>query len=134
MIHTIEQAKRRNQAIGQKWFEADAMRLFNTRIARQVHPVPDGMLFVTSETPDSATPRRYTVRFISDEGKVEALEDFRAWGSAPQAHSFARAEQKRRLDGLSYAQWQDRREAERKLCEHGYVIGQDSCPCCDAAE
>lgn len=111
MIHSIEQAKRRNAAAGQTWFGKAEMRFFNTRLAGTVYPVPDGMLFVTSETPDAATPRRYTLRFISDDGKVSTIEGFRAWGSRPLVHSFARATQRKLLGGMTYVQWQDRHGA-----------------------
>lgn len=92
MIHTIEQAKRRNEAAGQFFFARSTMRFFGSRISERTYPLPYGMLFVTSEVNSDGVDRRYTVRYISDDGHTSTRgghEGFRRWRTARQAHRYA---------------------------------------------
>lgn len=70
-ITTIEAA---NTQRGFHFFEAGAMRFFNSRVLSDVYQGPGGVYFVTSEKFNARTPRYYTVRqFNPTSGDVSTI-------------------------------------------------------------
>lgn len=67
-----------NKAAGNHFFDDDTMRFFNSR-THDIHQLGDymGWLFVTSETPDYDTPRRYTVRYMYSKKAAELVNQVR---------------------------------------------------------
>lgn len=71
-----------------RWFAPSAMRFFNCRLLRTTYP---GNIFITSELlAKAATPRRYTVRQLEEDGDIETLGDFQQFATALQAQRFIR--------------------------------------------
>lgn len=102
MLNTITAIKKRHQG---HWFEPGALAWFNTKFPRRaVYPVPDGAFFISSEyskgvyistgwIPDG--PRRWSVRFISDEsGNIETASEFMEFETLAEARDAARAFQR----------------------------------------
>jgi len=76
---TLASIKRANAAAGGHWFDPGAMRFFHSRIEPTVYAGKGGVYFVTSETPDDDTPRRFSVRKAVNGGRaIETLGAFRA--------------------------------------------------------
>lgn len=85
-INTITALKRAFRDAGNHFFEPDTMRFFRSKLARDLHPLPDGrVLFITSEqfigSDFIAAPRRYTVRCatfvpVGDGWDVDVSEPF----------------------------------------------------------
>lgn len=117
MICTIAEAKERNANAGYHWFKPESMRFFNCRLPKSVLPVDNGALFVSSERNDmpyqSAEPRRYTIRFIHDSGKIETVGDFQQYASRSGADNKAH---KLQLEWPSfYASWDAREYLDGKV-------------------
>lgn len=68
MYSTIAAIRQANKAKGGHWFSPDTMRFFSSRVVSTT-PI-DGRYFVTSETPDSQTRRRFTVREADADGGI----------------------------------------------------------------
>jgi len=86
MIYTVQQGVQANRACGHHFFDASAMRFFDSRV-ESWHPVTGGALFVTSEQFDSKSPRLFTVRRILDSGKVESVSEFQEYATLADAQS-----------------------------------------------
>ena len=82
-IRTIKYA---NREAGGKFFTAGAMRFFNSYVHQKVF---GGCYFVTSEQFDHRSPRLYTVRKISEDGRVSTVGDFQAFATAGDAYAMA---------------------------------------------
>ncbi len=83
---SIDAIKATNRASGGYWFTPDTMRFFRSRIGSRL---VDGRFFVTSETPDSGTPRRYSVRMAyGQDARIETMSGFREFTSAAQAYAW----------------------------------------------
>ena len=93
MINTIAEAKEANANAGYRWFEASSMRFFSSRLPKSVLPVDNGALFVSSEKCDMpyhpSEPRRYTIRFIHDSGKLETVGEFQQYATRGGANNRA---------------------------------------------
>lgn len=88
-IRNREEAESAVTAAGSHWFDADTMRFFRTRVG-QFFPTPGGAYFVTSEeAPSDARPRRWSVRYIGDDGTITTVGDFQAYGTPRQAKAVA---------------------------------------------
>lgn len=59
-----------NRDAGHFWFSPESLDFFNTIIESDLW---HGQYFVTSETPEADTPRRYTVRFVKSNGHIVTL-------------------------------------------------------------
>lgn len=84
--HSIDEIKAANRAACQHWFSPDTIRFFRTRISDTIY---GGRFFVTSETPDDDTPRRYSVRVVHDDGHVVTVGEFREYANREVAHAAA---------------------------------------------
>ncbi len=71
------------------WFSEESMAWFNTLLCSKVYPVADGAYFVTGERSGSE-PRKWTVRFCSDDGSIENIGTFQQYEDAKAAHWAAR--------------------------------------------
>jgi hypothetical protein len=89
--YDLEQANARR---GHHFFEPGSMRFFRSRIGN-VHPLPFGAIFVTSEQfrgSDGYTDaRRYTLRHCLPNGEVETLGEFQQFATSAQANRVAKA-------------------------------------------
>lgn len=92
MFQSIEQIKATNRRNGGFWFSPDTLRFFNCRVAPTVHQLSeaDGALFVTSEQRESYTPRLYTVRRATPDGKIDTVGEFMSFTTASKAQRAAR--------------------------------------------
>ncbi len=76
MFRTIADVRRANKAAGHHFFERDTMRFFASIVERGLY---GGRFFVTSERgPVAKDTRRYTVREVSQDGKVSTRGAFQA--------------------------------------------------------
>lgn len=93
-FRSIDDIERANHYAAQHFFETDTMRFFSSRVLSGVH---GGRYFVTSERRGFDDYRRaYTVRVALDNGHIETVGDFLAFGSSGTAHrAAARAAQAR---------------------------------------
>ena len=73
---------------GYHFFSSDNKRFFNSRI--QTTPPYKGRVFVTSERMNERYPRRYSVRYIDNEGHIMTVNGFQAFESRYDAHAFAK--------------------------------------------
>jgi len=87
-FRSIAAIKRANRALGHHWFDADAMRFFNTVIESGVI---DGSRFITSERMEYSDPKRYSVREARGDGSIETVGEFRAYGTLVDAYRAALA-------------------------------------------
>lgn len=88
---TIEQVRAVNRAAGGSFFDADAMRFFDSRVHDAVY---GGRFFVTSEqfvqSDGTKHPRRYSVREIDAAGSVWTVGTFQQYATSREAHAAAR--------------------------------------------
>lgn len=77
-LTTLEQAKEQNKRAGFHFFSKDTLAFFSSRISSDARAVDGGLLFVTSEQfvpfNGPAEPRKYTLRFIRNDGSVGQLK------------------------------------------------------------
>ncbi len=74
-----------------EWFSQPSMHWFGTLLETPVYPVADGAYFVTSERDTGADrPRKWSVRFCSDDGSVETIGEFQQYETSTEAHRAAR--------------------------------------------
>ena len=82
---SILEIEQHNRAKGFHFFDPSTMRFFNSRIHDQVY---GGNVFVTSEKgPDDV--RRYTVRRMTETGRINMVGDFQQYASRSGAHAAA---------------------------------------------
>lgn len=67
---TISEIKEANKSIGNKWFDAGAMRFFNTTIESDIL---HGRCFITSEYMNEKYPKEYCIRMANDNGSIETI-------------------------------------------------------------
>ena len=86
MATTITEIKAANKARAERedrayWFEAGAMRFFNSRIESRVFEGKGGVFFITSEFCHATDPVRYTVRQALPTGEIKTVGSFQqyAW-------------------------------------------------------
>lgn len=111
-LRTMDEIIQCVKATRSHFFDADAMRFFNCRLASTVYPTAYGTFFVTSER-NEPNPRRYTVRFCvarhiryTERGRdytaeraeiLSAGDAFQKHGTSAGAHQEAQAEAARLL-------------------------------------
>jgi hypothetical protein len=71
-----------NDAAGHHFFEAGAMRFFNSTLYPRVY---GGRYFITGERIDFDHPVRFTIRVALDNGHVNTVGDFQAFASYEEA-------------------------------------------------
>ena len=67
---SIEAIRRANIAHGDHWFDESTMRFFHTRILPTIY---HGRYFITSEPYAWRGPRRYTIRYAGDGGRIDTV-------------------------------------------------------------
>ena len=89
---TSADVKKFSSLRGSHFFEAGAMRFFNSRVLGDTFAAADGsaVYFVTSERFDSSTPRRYTVRICRPNYTVDSASEFQEFASSRAAKNAAR--------------------------------------------
>ncbi|HKY60929.1 MAG TPA: hypothetical protein VJP59_07955 [Gemmatimonadota bacterium] len=88
-FRTMAEVRKANASSSQPyWFEAGTRRFFSSRIGRTLY---GGRYFITSETPDWDTPRRYSVREVMPDATIETVGKFRAHGTSREARNAIRA-------------------------------------------
>lgn len=86
MIHNYAQMVRAAESAGNQFFSKETLKFWGSKVLKaSISPVPDGAYFITSELDAMDEDRRYTIRRISDEGKIETIGDFRYFASANEA-------------------------------------------------
>jgi hypothetical protein len=78
-----------NEAAGKLFFDPETLKFWQSRVSSKIWPVADGAYFVTSERVGDG-PRRYSVRFIGDDGNVSTIGDFRGHATMAEAQMHAR--------------------------------------------
>lgn len=79
--------KRANAMAEQHWFSPNTLRFFRSRMETVLIA---GRWFITSETPDEHTPRRYTVREALPSGHIGTVGEFRQYASKAAARTAVR--------------------------------------------
>lgn len=82
MFNTIQEIKRANKSINHHFFDADTMSFFNSKV---VNKVWHGRYFITSEQYNATSPRLYTIRYSTDQGRIETLGIFQQYKTLRQA-------------------------------------------------
>ena len=88
----IDQVKGLDMALGHYFFSEDTMRFFHSKVYDDLWVVPGaGVVFITSEKCDlvPADPRRYTVRVMRDDGRIDKVSEFQEWATLRQARAQA---------------------------------------------
>jgi hypothetical protein len=85
MFKNIAAIKRANIAVGHHWFDAGAMRFFNSIVEQTVVQGAEGTYFVASSRYDETTPRQYTVHIATPDGKIDTVGEFGAYTNAADA-------------------------------------------------
>jgi hypothetical protein len=83
---SIEQIQEANEQIGEKFFTKGAMAFFDTRLTETVI---QGHYFITSERPTSEDVRRYSVRRVDDDGRVETVGNLMEYRTREAAYHAA---------------------------------------------
>ena len=92
----ISDIKRENRTSGYHFFEANALRFFNSKISSTVYQGEGGVFFVTSEqfVPTDGSPpypRMFTVRrFMPETGDVRTASTFQEFKTVEEARAAAR--------------------------------------------
>lgn len=76
----IEEVKRLAEKRHSHFFDPDTMRFFNSRISDEAYRFGDKIYFITSEKGPSGI-RRWTTRFVTEDGDINTLGEFQAHGS-----------------------------------------------------
>ena len=67
---TMEQVKQANRARGQHWFDADTLEYWGTEIHGELMA---GEFFITSEDNFNRDARFFTIRKVSDTGRISTV-------------------------------------------------------------
>jgi hypothetical protein len=78
----ITEVKDANKGIGHHFFDRDTMRFFNSRVEGGILK---GCYFITSERYDTDRPKEYTVRIAHEDGQVDTVYEFQAFGTRADA-------------------------------------------------
>lgn len=98
MLHTISEIKdAATNGHSPYWFSASTLAFFDSNIHPEVYPVPGGALFISSERFDENSPRLFTVRHCTDNGKITTVGEFQEHGSLVAARMAAIARREARL-------------------------------------
>lgn len=76
------------------WFSPDTMRFFRSRVGGYGFGAGEAVYFVSSEqftSRDYTAPRKYTVRVLDADGRVDTVGEFQAYASRSGAMAKARA-------------------------------------------
>ena len=79
--------KRANEMAEQHWFSPNTLRFFGSRIESRLI---GGRWFISSETPDAYTRRRFTVREALPSGHIGNVGEFRQYASKAEARAAVR--------------------------------------------
>lgn len=86
-FETVRQIRGAMREAGSLWFSEGAMRMFGTRVHQSVY---GGRVFVTSEKDPLGRfwggERRYTVRRVTDDFRIETVGEFGAHSTSSDAH------------------------------------------------
>ena len=85
MYKNFAEMKRANEAVGNYWFDADAMRFFSSKLHHPIYPISRGAYFVSSERFHEDAERRFSVRLCDRSGVVSTVGDFRQYETKAQA-------------------------------------------------
>jgi hypothetical protein len=85
--NTISEIKEANKAIDNHFFDAGALKFFNSKIYTEII---HGNLFITSERFDENSPRLFSVRCALTNGSIESLSKFQAFTTKQQAIRWAK--------------------------------------------
>lgn len=86
---TMSEVKQRNRNHGHHWFDPSSMRFFRSRAGDTVY---GDKYFISSEQFDTQSPRLYSIRQVSLDGRIDTVGEFQGYSS----HSAA----KRGIDRL----------------------------------
>lgn len=89
MLNSLSEIKAAAEKGTPHWFSPNTMRFFSSRVSEIVYPAPDGAYFVSSERESFCAPRRYTVRYCSDDGTIDTIGEFQRYATRDQAHAAA---------------------------------------------
>jgi hypothetical protein len=79
---TMEQVKQANKARGQHWFDADTMEYWGT----EIHGEPmAGEFFITSEDNFNKDARFFTIRKVSDTGRISTVGRWQEYATLKEA-------------------------------------------------
>jgi hypothetical protein len=78
----VERIVKANHQAGQHFFEASAMRFFNSTLYPRVY---GGRYFITGERIDFDHRERFTIRVALDNGHVKTVGDFQAFAAYEDA-------------------------------------------------
>jgi hypothetical protein len=89
-IVQASQLKAAFKRAGSHFFDAEAMRFFNSRLCGDAHRIAPGVYaFVTSERFDDRSPRLYTLRILEDASDVHSVREdskgFQGYATLAQA-------------------------------------------------
>lgn len=105
--YDMDDIRLRHRQAGGHWFDADTLRFFRSRVGSRVWPVSDGWLFVSSEqfasSQGQASPRRYTIRKVRPDLRIETIGDFQQYasrsGAVAAVERLVRADRARQAQG-----------------------------------
>jgi hypothetical protein len=86
---SIEEIKAANEAKGDNWFSPNTLRFFKSEVYPEVY---GERYFVTSEKNDGygySYPRLYSVRIANEDGSIDTVGEFQAYGSLREARRAA---------------------------------------------
>lgn len=86
-MSTWRELRERNTLAGQHWFEPATMKSFASRLEGQPYA---GDVFVTSEQDPGGSPRRFTVRRMSADGRVSTIGAYQQHATLDDARRAAR--------------------------------------------
>lgn len=89
-ILSTDVIRKANASSGFFFFQPEAMRFFRSRVSSVAYRGDGGTYFVTSERFNERSPRRFTVRAASDDGRIDTVGEFQAYRSRRVAHEAAR--------------------------------------------
>lgn len=96
----ITEIKAANKAIDNHFFDADALRFFNSKVYPEII---HGNVFITSERYDENSPRLFTVRCALENGSIESVSKFQAFETKQQAIRWAKDLPERIQDAITSA-------------------------------
>jgi hypothetical protein len=81
-LTTMEQVKQANKARGQHWFDADTLEYWGTKIHGELMA---GEFFITSEDNFNRDARFFTIRKVSDTGRVSTVGTWQQYATLKEA-------------------------------------------------
>ena len=71
MFRNFSDLMRENKAIGHHWFDADALRFFNTEIESSLLVRGGRQFFITSDRMELDDEKRYSIREVRPDGRIK---------------------------------------------------------------